>query len=143
MLTGHRHRLHALEMLLISMRTPDLVLRGRYERLSELWLALAERRERLGSGSAARSQAPAAAIGTWRPVSTAPRQEEIRLVERVWGRRIWLRDGGQVTTARWRAEEPSAAGRHSDETASRPAGWEDLDGEPLAFAPKEWRELDD
>jgi len=48
---GHRHRLHALEMLLISLRTQDAALRGRYERLSELWLALAERRERLGSAA--------------------------------------------------------------------------------------------
>lgn len=85
MLTGHRHRLHALEMLLISMRTPDLVLRRRYERLSELWLALAERRERMGSGAVARSPAPAEAIAAWRPISTAPRQEEFRSVQPVAG----------------------------------------------------------
>jgi hypothetical protein len=61
--TGHRHRLHALEMLLISVHTQDPALRGRYERLSELWLALAERRERLGSGSAAGRQALTPHIG--------------------------------------------------------------------------------
>jgi hypothetical protein len=140
-LAGHRLRLHALEMLLISMRTRDLALRGRYERLSELWLALAERRERLGA--VAQSQAPTRPIGTWRPISTAPRQEEIRLLETVWGPRIWLRDGAHVARARWRAEEPNVAGRPTDKAAVPPVGWEGLDGEPLVFAPKEWRELDD
>jgi hypothetical protein len=52
---GHRHRLHALEMLLIAVHTPDPALRERYERLSALWLALAERRERLGSAASDRA----------------------------------------------------------------------------------------
>jgi hypothetical protein len=140
--TGHQHRLHALEMLLISIHTQDPALRGRYERLSEVWLALAERRERLGSGDLAGSQAPTADIGAWMPISTAPRQEEVRLVETMWGPRIWLRNGANVARARWRAEDlPDAL--LADEAALRAARWEDLDGEPLAFVPKEWRELDD
>ena len=39
----------AYAALLISMHTQNPALRGRYERLSEFWLALAERRERMGS----------------------------------------------------------------------------------------------
>lgn len=62
MFTGHDHRVHALELLLLSMRARDPVVRGRYERLSELWLALAERRERLTSGGVAGSHLPPAAI---------------------------------------------------------------------------------
>jgi hypothetical protein len=45
MTAGHRNRLYALEMLLRSRRTTDPDLRDHYERLSQLWLALAERGE--------------------------------------------------------------------------------------------------
>jgi hypothetical protein len=73
--TGHRHRLRALEMLLVSMRTRDPALRGSYERLSQAWLALAERRERLSEKDGARSRTPpATARASW-PSVAAPRQD--------------------------------------------------------------------
>ena len=139
--TGHQHRLHALEMLLISMHTQNPALRGRYERLSELWLALAERRERMGSADGADPQTPTADIAVWMPIGTAPQQEEIRVLETVWGPRIWLRNGARVARARWRAEAPPDT-HTGDAAALRAGGWEDLDGGPLTFVPKEWRELE-
>ena len=140
--TGHEHRLHALKMLLISMHTQDPDLRGRYERLSQAWLALAECRERLAYGNVVGSQATTTDIETWMPISTAPRQEEIRLQETVWGPRVWLRNGTRIARARWRAEKPYDA-YGALEAVLHPARWEDLDGAPLAFVPKQWRELDD
>lgn len=47
MFNAHEHRVHALQMLLISLRTPDALTRARYARLSAAWIALAEKRERL------------------------------------------------------------------------------------------------
>jgi hypothetical protein len=47
MFKAHEHRVRALEMLLISLRTPDALTRGRYARLSAALIAVAEKRERL------------------------------------------------------------------------------------------------
>jgi len=55
MTASHRNRLYALEMLLRSRRTTDPDLRNHYTRLSELWLALAERGERMEAVDAAHS----------------------------------------------------------------------------------------
>lgn len=143
MFTGHQHRIHALELLLLSMHTRDPVFRARFERLSELWLGLAQRRERIDHGEEVRSHGPPAPLGAWKQMSTAPRQEEVRVLTTAWGPRIWLRDGDRTARARWRAEGPPDDTPLADKSSSRDAGWEDLDGEPLAFAPKEWRELDD
>ena len=139
MSASHEHRLHALEMLLRSMRTGDPGLRAGFERLSADWLAIARRRERLESLAA--SAFMPGPIGAWRPIGTAPRQQEIRVTAASWGPRIWLRDEEHAARGRWRVEGAMSA-PHDDRTASRDARWEDLEGEPLAFAPTEWREID-
>ena len=139
MSASHDHRLHALEMLLRSMRTGDPGLRASFERLSADWLAIAHRRERLESLAA--SAFMPGPIGAWRPIDTAPRQQEILVTASSWGPRIWLRDEAHATRGRWRVEGAASALEH-DRRASRDARWEDLDGEPLAFAPTEWREID-
>jgi hypothetical protein len=152
MFTGHEHRLHALEMLLLAMRTRDPDLHARYERLSALWLAVAERRERLQAGAPPPAFAPRAPAEGWKPIETAPRQPEVRVTATAWGPRIWLRDGEQAARGRWRLDGPVddrladdrlADDRPADGQALRHAQWEDLDREPLAFTPTEWRELDD
>lgn len=124
-------------MLLRSMRTRDPGLRAGFERLSADWLAIAGRRERLDSTAGAFMPGP---IGAWRPIDTAPRQQEVFVTAASWGPRIWLRDEGQATRGRWRVD--GAPTPRDDRRSSRDARWEDLDGEPLAFAPTEWREID-
>lgn len=140
MTTAHDHRLRALEMLLRSMRTRDRALNAAFERLSEVWLALARERERLDGPARAASILPGP-LGAWKPIDTTPRQHEILVMATAWGPRIWLRDKEHAARGRWRVEGPQSD-LIKDTTPLRDAQWEDLDGEPLAFAPTEWREID-
>ena len=145
MFTGHEHRVHALKMLLLSMRSQDPNLHDRYARLSDLWVTVAERRERIATGSAVGLSWPpvsagACPTGAWRSIDSAPHQEEVEASATAWGPRIWLRNREQAAMGRWRAYGP-ALDAHRAKSSSREAGWEDLDGKPLAFTPTEWREL--
>jgi len=47
MFKAHEHRVHALKMLLIAIRTPDALNRARYAGLSAAWITVAEKRERV------------------------------------------------------------------------------------------------